>query len=110
MDSISYLFRITPKSRQLVAQAGNWGLYETVFAIERASTKDDNLVRMRPGLPAPSTRDIYLDIPEAHRRTGISKKELRRLCKEGRIAARLAGKNWLILLESLERYVEANNN
>jgi excisionase family DNA binding protein len=103
MNAAKTLFRITPKSRQLVAQAGNYGLYESVFTITRETSGKGNAVVTHPHLLPSSS---YVSINEAHDLTDISKKELRKLCQEGELKAKKVGKNWLILRESLEGYLK----
>ncbi len=57
MSNQENLFRITPQGRRLVAEVGSWGIYETVFTIEKASNPEDKLLRIKhqPLLPQASS-------------------------------------------------------
>ena len=105
--SQSLLIRITPKRRRVIAEVGDIGLVETVFTIRMASPRDANLMSITHQNLLPSrTTSKYFTTKDAHKETGISRGKLRRLAREGKVEAiKIQGK-WLILQESLYRYID----
>ena len=114
------IFKVYPRSRQAVAKAGEWGLYENVFVLERVSTADlqerlafpsflqDRLAHLsyQALLPSPERRE-YVDVSEAYEETGISKRKLRALCRKGVLEAKKVKGRWLIHRRSLREYLES---
>ena len=97
------VFRITPKSRQLIARAGRAGLFKSVFSITKAPSDEGNVVVKHSRLLLASS---YVNLEEAHERTGISKHKLQELCEDGKLDAKKSNDDWLILWESIEEYLE----
>jgi excisionase family DNA binding protein len=102
---IGLLLKLIPKRRRVLAEVAGVGLVETVFEIKPASRKTANLSITHKSLLPPRKAGRYLTTGEAHEETGISRRKLQRLAREERIEAIKVAARWLILKESLYRYI-----
>ena len=103
------LFKILPKSRELVAQSEDWGLYETVFTIEgvidEAASGKYITIPAQALLPA-QVQGKYITLEVARKLSGLSKKQLIELSSKKKIVARQENRELVILLESLKKYLK----
>jgi hypothetical protein len=100
------VFKVHPQGKRLVAKAGQWGLSESVFMLERTDQASGNLMHVTyQQLLPPESDDEYIELDDAHERTGISESELITLCTKGVLKAKKTGERWSIQLRSLKEYI-----
>jgi hypothetical protein len=102
-------FESIPLGDEMVAEAGNWGLFQTTVILKRTSNKQgvgNNLHVIRQEL-LPSPKE-YITINAAHNKSGLSEKELTLLCSNGVLEAKKVKGKWLINSSSLEKYIATN--
>lgn len=99
------VFKIHSQGKRLVAKVGEWELNESVFILERTDEASGNLAHVTyQQLSPPGSDDEYIELDDAHKRTGISESELITLCTKGVLKAKKVGARWTIQLKSLKEY------
>jgi len=105
--------QLKPLYSRVVEAVGHIALIETSFQmdiVEEGEIIEGDVVAaevisqaMLPALPRETDR--FLFVSEASEWTGISKRKLRRLCRQGILECIKRGRVWLISEASLEEYL-----
>jgi DNA-binding Xre family transcriptional regulator len=101
------LIKLTPK-RKRVREIGDVKIHEFVFSLEEASREEANLARINYQTLLPRAISEYITVRKAHEETGMSESNLRRLASLGKIEAIKVQSKWLLLRDSLNRYIQEN--
>jgi len=103
---MSLKYNIVPKGTELVATAGQWGLFKSRITLKRAVTSGANLVNITHHNLLPSgTREKYITIETAQRKSGLSYDKLVELCEGGVLVAQKSKGKWMVSLRSLNAYM-----
>lgn len=102
----SFLVRMQPKSKRIIATVGDVALVEHVWAFDEVDERmlHELTISHRHLLP-PHTTSEYIPISEAHAETGLSESTIRRLAQSNIIDAIKVNRKWLVLRESLYEYI-----
>ena len=82
MNDKSYLIKVTPRERQVVAKDGDWGLYETKFVMEKAIMGDTRIIEVtqQPLLESTTLETIELQRLLKLITTYFNMEELKNIC------------------------------
>jgi hypothetical protein len=103
----SLFIKLTPQ-RKRVRKIGDVEIHETVFSLEEAALEEANLARINYQTLLPRATSEYVTVRKAHEETGMSESNLRRLASLGKIEAIKVQSKWLLLRDSLNRYIQEN--
>jgi len=105
--------KVFPKSENIIAKIGNIVLKERTWGIELAPDKDYSAKKLRisqSDLLSPHSISDFITIKEAIEETNFSYSKIRSLATNDTIDAIKIGRKWLILRDSLRRYIKSSRS
>jgi hypothetical protein len=105
MINMSLKYNVTPKRKELVATAGQYGLFEYTLMFERNLDGENSINIVNQDLLPSGFQPDYIDMQTAQEKSGLSYMKLIELCEKGRLDAKKSNGKWVISLHSLIEYV-----
>lgn len=100
-------FQMKPIEKQTIAKTGSMSLSMTSYLLEMVLPgTTTSLIKVESQHSSPMSDDgVYINFNKALELSGLQENVLRELCSLGKIDARQMDDDWLILWDSLKRYL-----